>query len=150
MRSELGEWSVTPTTITLLPSWFEPVLCSLSGMQCFCKQCEHISLLFLSSGKSRPSDKGGLMASHPNPEIRGGGLKKKFFGPSGLSLVFKKSPPLDQPLLSTAFRSQGLLRESYLWKAWRDFFTYSSIHNAMCPVAVMTILLINYHRVDLL
>ena len=26
---------------------------------------------------------------HPNPEIRGGGLKKNFFDPSGLSLVQK-------------------------------------------------------------
>ena len=26
-------------------------------------------------------------AGHPDPEIRGGGIKKRFFGPSGLSLV---------------------------------------------------------------
>ena len=43
----------------------------------------------LTSGRSRPSDKGG--PSHLDPEIRweeGGGLKF-FFGPSGLSLVQK-------------------------------------------------------------
>ena len=39
------------------------------------------------SDGSRPSDKG--RARHPGPEIRGGGggLKKLFFGRSGLSLV---------------------------------------------------------------
>ena len=31
------------------------------------------------SGGSRPSDKGG--PCHPDPEIRGGGLRKKFFRP---------------------------------------------------------------------
>ena len=37
-------------------------------------------------GGHRPSDKGGGL---PDPEIRGGGLKTIFFGPSGLSLVQK-------------------------------------------------------------
>ena len=35
-------------------------------------------------GGSRASDKGG---GHPDPEIRGVGLKESFFRPSGLSLV---------------------------------------------------------------
>ena len=38
------------------------------------------------SDRSRPSDK-GQGRGHPDPEIRGGSLKKYFFGPSGLSLV---------------------------------------------------------------
>ena len=34
------------------------------------------------SGGSRPSDKGGG-AGHPDPEIRGGAVSKKFFWPFG-------------------------------------------------------------------
>ena len=44
----------------------------------------------LTSGRSRPSDKGG--PGLLDPEIsgeEGGGLKKNCFGPSGLSLVQK-------------------------------------------------------------
>ena len=37
------------------------------------------------SDRSRPSDKRG--PGHPDPEIKGGQSPKKFFGPSGLSLV---------------------------------------------------------------
>ena len=46
----------------------------------------------INSGGSRPSDKGwwgGGGGSHSDPEIKwgGAGLKKMFFGTSGLSLV---------------------------------------------------------------
>ena len=49
-----------------------------------------IVLVTFTSGGSRPSDKGGGRGGggHSDPEIRGEpGLKKKFFGPSGLILV---------------------------------------------------------------
>ena len=39
-----------------------------------------------SSGGSRPSDKGGARSSRPRDKL-GCGLKKNFFGPSGLNLV---------------------------------------------------------------
>ena len=45
-------------------------------------------------------------ASHPDPYIRGGGLQKFFFGPSGLSLVLKSGggayPPGPSPGAATA------------------------------------------------
>ena len=45
--------------------------------------------MYVCSGGFRPSDKGGEGGGgHPDPDIRGGaGLKKIFFGPSGLILV---------------------------------------------------------------
>ena len=47
--------------------------------------------MYVCSGGFRPSDKGGGRGDgHPDPDIRGGGgsgLKKFFFGPSGLILV---------------------------------------------------------------
>ena len=44
--------------------------------------------MYVCSGGFRPSDKGGEGGGHPDPDIRGGsGLKKFFFGPSGLILV---------------------------------------------------------------
>ena len=50
------------------------------------------SIACVDSDGSRASDRGGGGGGgHPDPEIRrgGGGLKKNFFGPSGLSLVQK-------------------------------------------------------------
>ena len=46
--------------------------------------------MYVCSGRFRPSDKGGGRGGggHPDPDIMGGaGLKKIFFGPSGLILV---------------------------------------------------------------
>ena len=46
--------------------------------------------MYVCNGGFRPSDKGGggKGGGHPDPDIRGGaGLKKFFFGPSGLILV---------------------------------------------------------------
>ena len=76
----------------------------------------------LSSGGSRPSDKGE--GGHPDPEINGGGggLKSIFFGPWDLSLVQNKgggrvpwvprAPPLDPPLLSH-WRQQSFIQDSH-------------------------------------
>ena len=51
------------------------------------------SIACVDSDGSRASDRGmggkGCGGGHPDPEIRGGGLKENFFGPSGLSLVQK-------------------------------------------------------------
>ena len=49
------------------------------------------SIACVDSDGSRASDGGrGGGGGHPDPEIRGGGgLKKNFFGPSGLSVVQK-------------------------------------------------------------
>lgn len=40
------------------------------------------------SGRSRPLD-AGRGGSHPNPEVRGGGLEKNVFGPNGPQFALK-------------------------------------------------------------
>ena len=60
--------------------------CKLMGFQE--NQSFTINIQVHCSGGSRPSDK-QVGGGHPDPEIRGGGLKKNFFGPSGFSLVKK-------------------------------------------------------------
>ena len=63
-----------------------------SANGCLCQErllsSRNFATMVTCSGRSRPSDKGGG-DSHPDPEIRGGGLvsKKIFVSPSGLSLV---------------------------------------------------------------
>ena len=65
------------------------------------------------SGRSRHSDKGGGRGGHPHPEIRGGGLKKKFppFRPQfGLKIrgrVGPRAPSLDPSLVLETFRFEG-------------------------------------------
>ena len=66
------------------------------------------------SGRSRHSDKGGGGGGgHPDPEIRGGGLKKKFppFRPQfGLKIrgrVGPRAPSLDPSLVLETFRFEG-------------------------------------------
>ena len=63
-----------------------------SANSCLCQErllsSRNFATMITCSGRSRPSDKGGG-DSHPDPEIRGGGLvsKKIFVSPLGLSLV---------------------------------------------------------------
>ena len=47
--------------------------------------------MLISSGSRGVGGWGGVWgeSGHPDPEIRRPGLKKTFFGPSGLSLVYK-------------------------------------------------------------
>lgn len=62
MRSELGEWSITPQ-----PSHNHHGLnltYVLSGIQCFCKQCEHTSLFLLSTSFSREFSNGRTVKIH--------------------------------------------------------------------------------------
>ena len=55
---------------------------------------QRLKKYILISGGSRPSDNGG--GSHPDPEIRGGGLKKFFFWPFGaqFGLKIRRAPGL--------------------------------------------------------
>ena len=62
--------------------------------------------LALTSGGSRPSDKRGGGAGHPDPEIGGGVASKKFFRPFGPHFGLKiggwapRAPPLYPPQLT--------------------------------------------------
>ena len=80
-----------------------------------------LNIIITTSGRSRPSERGGGGSGHPDPEIRGGPGRKKIFSALRVSFWTKnkvgeqapQAPPLNLPLITSGKLSHCYFRPAF-------------------------------------